>query len=922
MPTVNAVGQAGVQPDARVAAPRAAAGAPAELQGVRVSRGARIGRVLLGIFTLGISEGIRALVYAVRAAGAQAPRVADPGVPAAPPRADVFNTGIANGLRNKVMPPAFQAAVAEAIKEMSTRFGAEILPKNTTLDTMPESSAIRQALARELEAMGEEVTPQALRALLEARLAQACARRGMEQRIAKYCEEAGLAVSSLATRNILTLSLNLHPELGKALNGCTNLETLTAVLDANASHLKEDVVLKKQLDEGAEQARARVLTSLAQVTGLSEQVLSQKLDMSGLDNTISYFKNDIGQGRNPARGEEIAKEFSRIAERFIKEKTELFTSVDNFELPAQLRESLKNDVLTQGSLSKGDQLAIWYDIANRVKLDGSLLEALKVSGRQVSDTELLGLLETQSLRLFEALEAHYGEKGWIKLGGDGQSDARFYTTQIMINKHPELAEALAAHPGLADRLQTLAHEDLQRATDAEFNQKHPEAAKQLKRAAEGAFAILQAMPSAPGEHNARLADVLGKQDMTPMQAQALEGAVADVRARFGAGSLPEGGLDKVMGAYDPREGSNRLGARMSEALRASTRAVSAEDLGTLFAQTARTTAAYGAFKNLMGELARDFGRDLSEDSINWLASMLRQRHPDLIESLGRAENRADVEAIIDGLPELGALMQMEHDVQAAWTSSVESLVAGMTAATGLPRADVEARLDLSGLTGGRFAYLRQEFRELCGKPETPLEAIPSSQQIRDSYQQVTDAFLAGKRGLYTSIDGLGVSPELAARWKEDVLQNLTLRKADFLQRSVDIARGIRDGGLTKLLAEPGITNETLFDAFVFIGMRKEERAHTIYTADEIKDMGSDELSLLDRTARDAFLDRNPDLVAAMRADAPRMKAVFELGESQLIDLQRQMGRVPLNSPEGIELRARYGALSTACSLISSVVDVE
>ena len=86
-------------------------------------------------------------------------------------------------------------------------------------------------------------------------------------------------------------------------------------------------------------------------------------------------------------------------------------------------------------------------------------------------------------------------------------------------------------------------------------------------------------------------------------------------------------------------------------------------------------------------------------------------------------------------------------------------------------------------------------------------------------------------------------------------------------------------------------------------------------------MGSDELSLLDSTARDAFLDRNPGLVAAMRADASRMKAVFELGESQLIDLQRQMARVPLNSPEGGELRARYGALSTACSMIGSVVDV-
>ena len=923
MPNVTGVGQTGIQPNSGVAASQEAS-APAELQGARPSRGARIGRVLLGIFTLGVSEGIRALIRFTSEALAQAERrvAADPGIPAARPRADAFNQSIADGLKKQALPPAFQAAVAEAIEEMRARFGTEVVPEGTTLATIPDSYGIRAELSKELRAMGEEVTPQILRAKMEARLQQAYPKVALEQRIAEHCAQKDYKVDTFTTQRIVKGVLARYPQMVTDLKASDSLEALTPVLDANMPHIEAEVAFRKQIDETQAKAKDTIIANLARATGLSEQIVSQKLNMEALNSSISFINEDFSKGLPLASKEAVESAYGKLVERFTQQKTALLTAVDELNVPVQLRESMKEEILTQPTLSKVEEFKAWTGIGIRTEVDtDQLIQALKAPASEANDKQVYELLRNLGLKVVDALVEHYGAAGWFKLGGDGQTDAKFYAIKAMLGAHPELIEALASRPELRDNLRTLLWEELAQSTDPELNSTQPERAQQLRHAVEGARYILEALPPLAGERNASLAKSLGQPDMPAFHAHKLDTAVAEMRTRFGEGSLPEGGFAQVMGAYDPRPGSSRLGARMSEALQASTKTIESDDMATMFAQTARTAAAYGAFKNIMGNLAKEFGLSLSDESINWLSTMLRQRHPDLIQSLERAENRADVEAIVDSLKDLGALMQMEHDVQAAWNDSVESIVAGMTAATGLPRAEVEARLDLSGLTSGRLAYLRQEFRELCANPETPPEAMPSSQRIRDDYRQVADAFLAGKRGLYTSIDGLGLSPELAARWKEDVLQQLTLRRADFLQRSVEIARGMREGGLTSLLTEPGIANETLLDAFLFIGMRKEEMAHSVYSAAEIGDMGSDELSLLDSTARDAFLDRNPGLVAAMRADASRMKAVFELGESQLIDLQRQMARVPLNSPEGGELRARYGALSTACSMIGSVVDV-
>ena len=176
MSQVGQVGRPAVQQEGGIAAPRVATEAPAELRGARPSSGRRALRVVLGIFTLGISEGVLALVRHAREGQVPQPRVAAAGLPAAPPRADVFNKEIADGLYGNTLPPTFQAAVGEAIEHLRNRFGAGHVPPDASLATLPKGKELCNALGVALKRMTEEISPQVLRAQVEERGVQLIAR--------------------------------------------------------------------------------------------------------------------------------------------------------------------------------------------------------------------------------------------------------------------------------------------------------------------------------------------------------------------------------------------------------------------------------------------------------------------------------------------------------------------------------------------------------------------------------------------------------------------------------------------------------------------------------------------------------------------------------------------------------------------------
>lgn len=923
MSQINQVGGVSVpQTDIQGVAPRAGADAPAELRGARPSAGRVAGRVILGIFTLGISEGIRALVHHARAGATPEPRAAAANVPPAPPRADIFNNELAEGLGKGTLPAAHQAAVSEAFADLRARFGADILPEGMTLETLPGRFTLQEGVKSSLRAAAEEVSPQALRALIVEKGAPLMANRVLEARIGAICAEIGYTDANPAV--IRENLLQDNPELSAALSACADRAAADATVEASMPRITESVRLRHAVAEAQSQAKESAVSGLAQATGLSEALIRQQVDFTKLENSFVYLAGDVLKGENPARGDELAAAFRSVAEKFVNQKAQLFASVDRLGLSPRLADAWKGRALSERTLDKGDMLSTFHSIGSGV--DASRLsEALHAPAGEFGEQELLGLMESVALKLNDDLLAHYGLEGWVELGGDGQGDAQLYAAQAMLDAVPGLGDALAARPGLVDRLNELALEHFFQGGSAVDSSDATLRVRGMtqRQAANIVRMMLLELPRPAAEVNESLAaSLLGKAGMPPAHAQALDHAVADMRARFGADCLPAGDSASALRGWNSGERS-AVSSLLARDIRASAAPVTSGDMAALFEARARDAAANGAFRGLLGEMAQRMGLNVDADGLSSVSYALRQRHPELTGAIADAGDRAAVAALLDTLPEAGALLRVEHDIQAAWNQGMTDIYAGMTAATGLSEEEVRARLDLREVDqSGRFGYLRKDIHDQCGRRETGPDAMPSTEQIRGGYRSIVGRFLAGKTGLYASINNLGLSPELAADWKSEVLTNSTLKKADFLRSCVAVAVRMDASGLRNGLGESNLSTDEMFGLFRSVGAQLDERAHEVFSAQEFRDMGSDELSAVNRFGREAFLDRNPDIVDAMRGQPDRMRTLFAQGEAQLTGLQNSMNRVRHNSPEMAALQAEYALVSSAMSIISSVVRME
>ncbi len=924
MSQIGQVGNGGIpqqQQQIQQAASRPGAGAPPELQGARPSRGAVIGRIFAGIFTLGLSEGILAMVRHARAGSAPAPRVAAESIPPAPPRADMFNRELATSLLKNELPPAYRAAVNEALGELRARFGADVIPEGVMLGNWPGGQSLMFNISGMLRAAADEVSPQVLRAMVDEQGMPLMAKQVLECRIGAYCEEIGFAGAAL---NLLRDKvLEEHPELDASLAACANRADADAVLEPAMPALREFVQLRHAVRNAEIQAKDGAVAKLAQATGLSEAVIRERTNWTKLESSFTYLRTDIFKGEKPLHGDELNAAFKQIADKFAQQKTELFNSADGLGLSARLADSWKEDALKTDTLSRGDMFREFHAAGSGIDAS-SLLAALNAPAGEFTDEEIFGLIESLAMKIHGILTSRYSAAEWAEIGADGQNLAQFYAAQAMLDAVPGLAEALAARPRLVEGFIDRASEQFSQGLKGSAGSDPSIQAQSMVQRMSSVIGklMLLDLPASTAEHNDALAASLGKAEMSLPHLQALDHAIADMRERFGTDCLPAGDAGQALRGWDSGK-SERVSSLLSKAVRASETPVSSRDMAALFNASARGAAAYGAFRGLLNEMAQGLGLQLEPDQLSQAALALRQRHPELADAVERAENRAALAELLRNLPDAPALLRLEHDVKTAWDEGMAAIFSSMSRTTGLPEAEVRQLLDLREIDqSGKFGYLRQDIRERSrDRSKAPDGSIPEN-EIRAGYQRIVDTFLAGKEGLWTSVERLGLSPELAARRRSEILTSSTLKKAGFLQSCSTVAERMDASGLRTGLGEPGLSNIELFGLFRSLGAQLDERAHAVFSAEEFRDMGSDELSAINRFAREAFLDRNHDLQDSMRAQSDRMRVLFAEGEELLMQIQTRMGRVSHESPEMAALQAEYASVSSAMSIISTVVNME
>ena len=197
----------------------------------------------------------------------------------------------------------------------------------------------------------------------------------------------------------------------------------------------------------------------------------------------------------------------------------------------------------------------------------------------------------------------------------------------------ECLSLLAARPDLVDRLMNMLSADAGKGMELSGSSSENllEQGVHLMNSALCAQSMLLGLPR-PAEHNESLAASLGRAEMPPAHALALDHAVADMRARFGADCLPVGDSAMALNGWNSGERS-AVSTLLARDIRASATPVTSGDLAALFEARAHDAAANGAFRGLLGEMARRMGLNVDADGLSSVSYALRQRHPELADAI-------------------------------------------------------------------------------------------------------------------------------------------------------------------------------------------------------------------------------------------------------------------------------------------------
>ncbi|MGN1038597.1 MAG: hypothetical protein ACI4P0_04305, partial [Mailhella sp.] len=405
--------------------------------------------------------------------------------------------------------------------------------------------------------------------------------------------------------------------------------------------------------------------------------------------------------------------------------------------------------------------------------------------------------------------------------------------------------------------------------------------------------------------------------------QAMDAAIAGIREKFGADSLPEGSTSAALKALN-YEKNEYLGTLLSREIRSSSSVVTSETLPAMLEKEAHGIAAYGAFRGLLKEMAQGMGFHLNDTQISFSSVILTKRHPDLMTLLSAAQNRTAVAALLGELKDAGEVLRVQHDIAQAWNKGLNDIYASMAEKTGLSEAEVKEKLNLVAIgDGGKFAYLRADLGDVCKNPKTGVVIpFPATSEIQKQYQDIVDSFLAGKHALYDSINGFHLPDDMAAAWKSDILTNPALRHGNFLENCVRIADDMRNAGIEEAISSPSVTDDELMELFLSLGMQQNDLPQSIFPARELSSMGPDEFSAISTYSRQAFFARNPGLVNAIKTHPERMQALAAKVEKMAYDIQKRMADAPHDSPAMFSLQREYGIAILAKAILTSFQPME
>ena len=840
-----------------------------------------IGRVIGGIVTLGVSEGIIAIGHRAERANAEAQRQAALERRAADAH---FNIQLGESLRrNEPLAPQYQAAVQEAIARLREDFG-DLVPENANdISQLHSSSDIRYALKSALAAEQGRVEPARLRELLLEKAAPLIREKAVELALEQAFQALGHDADAAQS---LSLLLHARPGLKNELDMCIDRAAVDNVIGAWKGDIDAFAASVKHLADGRQAARDHAVATMAAACGISVEDMGRHLNLGKLDIWLAGVEPEIGTPEADIRRECMEK-----ADELIRRKMGLLNSVNVLNVSPELKAYWKERVLADKTLNNPDEFRNAVDVASRVsasKIAG--IEELFSSGKPDADTAYAAL-QSLSLSVDIALTQVHD---WTKLDGDEKGLARFHALKALLDRMPAFRAAFESDAALTTAMNERAAEDMDSMDE------------RLELTAEVSLYLIQALKTKSVD-NASLAVGIGDLSKMPVPfLAALNHAEAAVRANFADMGLPADLL-----SFNPGEEAS-VRFILQQAVSKATEPLTPEQFSELAQRTMNTAAANAVVIARVHELEAG-GQPLQRLQDSWMASTLALRHPELNEVFA-AGDMATVRAALGELDgELTALVRLQQDMNFAWTAGEDYIYRRMEEATGVGQQELRETLNLSGVTyGGSFTYTQGDRLAMVKNPDTSVLAFPGREELVSELEGIAERFVSRKGALYQTVDDLGLPPAAAAELKAGILKDNSVKMPDFLTRCSDLSKFIAAEPMRELLSRPA-SKESVLDMIQQMTEQYDAAVSVFFPPKNLSELGPDGARNVLKYTLQIFFARNPSLEGVFQKEFA--DALSEAQNQEIIRLQERMGDPRLSDEESKAVRDQYVKIAMASAFL-------
>lgn len=890
-------------------APQEANRAPAALQGARHSTGVIVARVIAGIMTAGISEGVIAMHRGVQSYRAEKARVAEAlAAELAQAQIDTSNNSLASSLQSgRGLSAPMKQAVQEAMQDLAASFGdANVTAKTKDIKSWPSCNE----LCNYIRQSQTEINPTDLKNLLVE-----------HGRAGVINQTAGTLFANLKAEDGLTdkvpssLSSFLEPSLSglhSGLKDCQSANDVQAIFAQYKTPLKEAIAFAAEVENVKDSVRQEGIDNITQVTGLSTQTVVKSSAMQAFNKKAQVLYTSLRAQTPPPHGDALKAAFSKILEDDMMPKARLMASSEILAISDTLKQDFRDSVFTNHSF-KDPNLFINGSRAAQNIHTASLISVLQSPDAQTSDEELLGMFQAIGAQLNDNLAQEYGD-AFKNLDGNERSNARNVTVQIFLDKNPHFVAALRDKPTSIERVAQYLRGLEQGGASSEREQTLEAYNTYVQH-------ILGSVSSNYSTANTHLSDNIPRLwGCTIRQHDAMNTAIEDIRTQFGDGAIPAGNtLEEMNQSYEGKAIVRSLQTAISQA----DHAVSPQELHFMAYSTLQSTATSTLALNFIQELAQKAGTPLDRYSAENMLETLKSRHPDLNERFEAATNPAVIVDALKALPDLQAIRQYTFDIEREGLKErvFERLTQELATALATTPEDLKNDFNPNNSIGNHVVNIAIATNEATAKPDTP---IPSAAQIIDKFTDKIHSVVHEKVALVNTLSSThGVqnrplSLDAQAELRHRVLQNTSVRQPEILQYFATIASRLNTDACIAAL-NTGDYDASL-QALKELGGSIINVAIEVIPDETFRRMDPDAKASIGYFVQTILLDTSTELRSALNDNKELLKDVRALLDKEVTQIGRQIARAGDDMRKIELLQTQYGSVTQTVNILNEILE--